>query len=147
MPRHSPDPSAVQSALYFAVEEAEDLSDLLAAASQVFDYACQALRGAEDRAGPLRGNFVMAAVVADDGSKAIAAHRLESMSGPALRADTPRQAADTAPPAEADVAGQVARLCLALYTRLREAAAAAGEPLCAAAAARAAQIYNMLTPG
>jgi hypothetical protein len=49
-------------------------------------------------------------------------------------------------PAAADVADQVARLSLALFTRLRDAAAAGGGPACAAAAARAGRMHELLAP-
>jgi hypothetical protein len=46
------------------VERAENLPALLAAAYRAFEYALQALRGAEDHAGPLLPAFVLAAAAA-----------------------------------------------------------------------------------
>jgi hypothetical protein len=121
------------------VERAEDLPALLAAAYRAFEYALQALRGAEDNAGPLLPAFVLAAASAADGRDAVAAAGSFAVPGP-----TPMK--DTASPAAADVADQVARLSLALFTRLRDAAAEGGGSACAAAAARAGRMHELLAP-
>jgi hypothetical protein len=110
------------------VERAEDLPALLAAAYLAFDYALQALRGAEDNAGPLLPAFVLAAAAAADGRDAVAAVRSFAGPGPALMENM-------ASPADAEVADQVARLSFALFTRLRDAATGGGGSACAAAAA------------
>jgi hypothetical protein len=98
------------------VERAADLPALLAAAYRAFDHALQALRGAEDNAGPLLPAFVLAAAAAADGRDAVAAATSFAVPGP-----TPMETMTS--PAAADVADQVARLSLALFTRLRDAAA------------------------
>jgi hypothetical protein len=53
---------------------------------------------------------------------------------------------DMASSAAAEVADQVARLSLALSTRLGDAAAGGGGPACAAAAARAGRMHELLAP-
>ena len=122
-----------------SVQRAEGLPALLAAAWCAFEYALQALRGAEDHAGPLLPAFVLAAAAAADGRDAVAA------AGPFPGPGSPL-AGSMASPAAADVADQVARLSLALFTRLRAAAAAGGGPACAAAAARAGRMHELLAP-
>ena len=134
---HSPDLSAAT----ISVERAEDLPALLAAAYRAFESALQALRGAEDNAGPLLPAFVLAAAAAADGRDAVAAARSFAAPGPALMENM-------ASPAAADVADQVARLSFALFTRLRDAAAGGGGSACAAAAARAGRMHELLaSPG
>ena len=118
---------------------AEDLPALLAAAYGGFDCALQALRGAEDHAGPLLPAFVLAAAAAADGRDAVAA--AGSFPGPGSPLT-----GSMASPAAADVADQVAGLSLALLTRLRDAAAGGGGSACAAAAARAARTHELLAP-
>ena len=49
-------------------------------------------------------------------------------------------------PAALDVADQVAELSLALVTRLRDAPAGGGGQACAAAAAHAGRMYELLAP-
>jgi hypothetical protein len=121
------------------VERAEDLPALLAAAYRAFDHALQALRGAEDDAGLLLPAFVLAAAAAADGRDAVAAATSFAVPGPTLLENM-------ASPAAADVADQVARLSLTLFTRLRDAAAGDGGPACAAAAARAGRMHELLAP-
>ena len=77
----------------------------------------QALRGAEDHAGPLLPALVLAAAEAADGRDAVAAAGSFPGPGAAL-------AGTMTPLAAIDVADQVAGLSLALFTRLRDAAAA-----------------------
>ncbi len=131
----SPDLSAAAS----SVLRAENLPALLAAAYRAFECALQALRGAEDRAGPLLPAFVLAAAAAADGRDAVADAR--SFPGPG----SPLIGNMTSP-AAADVADEVAGLSIALHTRLRDAAAQGGGPACAAAAARAARMHELLAP-
>jgi hypothetical protein len=121
------------------VLRAEDLPALLAAAYGAFDCALQALRGAEDHAGPLLPAFVLAAAAAADGRDAVAAARSFASTGSWLTGNMTSSAA-------VEVADQVARLGRALVTRLREAAAAGGGPACAAAAACAARMHELLAP-
>jgi hypothetical protein len=121
------------------VLRAEDLPALLAAAYRGFECALQALRGAEDHAGPLLPAFVLAAAAAADGRDAVAAAR--SFPGPGSPL-----LGNIASPAAVEVADQVAGLSLALVTRLREAAARGGGPACATAAARAARMHELLAP-
>jgi hypothetical protein len=121
------------------VLRAEDFPAVLAAAYGAFECALQALRGAEDHAGPLLPAFVLAAAAAADGRDAVAA--AGSFPGPG----SPLTGNMTSP-AAAEVADQVAGLSRALVIRLRELAAAGGGPACAAAAARAACIYELLAP-
>jgi hypothetical protein len=127
------------SAATISVERAEDLPALLAAAYRAFDYALQALRGAEDNAGPLLPAFVLAAAAAADGRDAAAAATSFAMPALALMENMES-------PVAADVADQVARLSLTLSTRLRDAAAGGGGPACAAAAARAGRMHELLVP-
>lgn len=118
---------------------AGDLPALLGAAYRAFERALQALRGAEDQAGPLLPAFVLAAAAAANGRDAVAA--ATSFRGPGA---TP---AGNLTPAEAtDLADQVAGLSLALFTRLRDAAAEGGESACSAAAAHAGRMYELLAP-
>ena len=119
--------------------QAEDLPALLVAAYRGFDCALQALRGAEDHAGPLLPAFVLAAAAAADGRDAVAAARSFPGAGSWLTGDM-------ASPVAAEVADEVAGLSLALLTRLRDAAAAGGGPACAAAAARAGRMRELLAP-
>ena len=121
------------------MERAGNLPALLAAAYRAFDYALQALRGAEDHAGSLLPAFVLAAAAAADGRDAVAA--AGSFPGPG----SPLMA-NMASPAAADVADQVAHLSLSLFTRLRDAAAGGGGSACAAAAARAGRMHELLAP-
>ena len=118
---------------------AEDLPALLAAAYGAFECALQALRGAEDHAGPLLPAFVLAAAAAADGRDAVAAAR--SFPGPGAML-----MGNMTSPAAAWVADQVAGLSLAMSTRLLGAAAAGGGPACAAAAARAGRMHELLAP-
>ena len=127
------------SAATIAVERAEDLPALLAAGYRAFDYALQALRGAEDNAGPLLPAFVLAAAAAADGRDAVAAARSFPGPGTMLMGNMASLAA-------VEVADQVARLSLALFTRLRDAAAGDGGSACAAAAARAGRMRELLAP-
>jgi hypothetical protein len=121
------------------VLRAEDLPALLAAAYGAFECALQALRGAEDHAGPLLPAFVLAAAAAADGRDAVAAAR--SFPGPGSWPTGNMTSA-----AAVEVADQVAGLSRALLTRLRDAAAGGGGPACAAAAARAARMHELLAP-
>jgi hypothetical protein len=130
-------PNSNLSAAISTVLRAEDLPALLAAAYGAFECALQALRGAEDDAGPLLPAFVLAAAAAADGRDAVAAAR--SFPGPG----TPLIGNMTSP-AAIDVADQVAGLSLALFGRLRDAAASDGGSACAAAAARAGRIHELL---
>lgn len=134
-------PSSDLPAATSSVLQAEDLPALLVAAYGAFECALQALRAAENNAGPLLPAFVMAAAAAADGRDAVAA--ASSFSG----ADSSLTASMTSPVAP-DVADQVAGLSLALSNRLREAAVGAGGSACAAAAARAGQMHDLLArPG
>jgi hypothetical protein len=127
------------SAATVCVEQiGEDLPDLLAAAYSAFECALQALRGAEDRAGPLLPALVLAAAAAADGLDAVAA------AGP-FAVPEPATLQDMSSPA-GDVADQVDRLSLALFARLRDAAAGQGGSACAAAAACAGRMHELLTP-
>jgi Flp pilus assembly protein CpaB len=117
----------------------EDLPALLAAAYRAFECALQALRDAEDRAGPLLPALVLAAAEAADGRDAVAAAGPFPGPGAALAETMTSLAA-------IDVADQVAGLSLALFTRLRDAAAGGGGSACAAAAARAGRMYELLAP-
>jgi len=121
------------------VLRAEDLSALLAAAYGAFDCALQALRGAEDHAGPLLPAFVLAAAAAADGRDAVAAARSFPGPGSPLIGTMTSSAA-------VEVADRVAWLSRALVARLREAAAAGGGPACEAAAALAARMHELLAP-
>jgi hypothetical protein len=121
------------------VLRAEDLPALLAAAYGAFDCALQALRGAEDHAGPMLSAFVLAAAAAADGRDAVASARSFPGPGSWLTGNMTSAAA-------VEVADQVAGLSRALVTRLREAAAAGGGPACAAAAACAARMHELLAP-
>ena len=126
------------SAATVSVEQAGDLPALLAAAYSAFECALQALRGGEDHAGPLLPAFVLAAAAAADGRDAVTA------AGPfAVPEPVPLENMATA---AADVADQVARLSLALFARLRDAAAGEGGSACAAAAACAGRMRELLTP-
>jgi hypothetical protein len=127
------------SAATLSVERAGDFPALLAAAYRAFESALQALRAAEDHAGPLLPAFVLAAAAAADGRDAVASTGSFPVPGPALLGNM-------ASPAAADVADQVARLSLALFTRLRDAAAGGGGSACAAAAARAGRMHELLAP-
>jgi hypothetical protein len=122
------------------VLRAGDLPALLAAAYGAFDCALQALRGAEDHAGPLLSAFVLAAAAAADGRDAVAAARSFPGTGSCLTGNMTSSAATEV------VADQVAGLSRALVTRLRDAAAAGGGPACAAAAACAARMCELLAP-
>jgi hypothetical protein len=132
-------PSSDLSAATGSVLRAENHPDLLAAAYCAFECALQALRGAEDHAGPLLPAFVLAAAAAADGRDALAAAR--SFPGPG----SPLMGNMTSPSA-VDVADQVAALSLALSSRLRDAAAGGGGSACAAAAARAGRMHELLAP-
>jgi hypothetical protein len=121
------------------VLRAEDLAALLAAAYGAFDCALQALRSAEDHAGPLLPAFVLAAAAAADGRDAVAAARSFPGTGYWPTGTMTSSAA-------VEVADQVARLSRVLVARLREAAAAGGGPACAAAAACAARMHELLAP-
>ena len=118
---------------------AEDLPALLAAAYGAFECALQALRGAEDHAGPLLPAFALAAAAAADGRDAVAA--ASAFPGPGFPL-----VRNMTSPAAIDVADQVAILSLALSGCLREAAAGGGGPACAAAAARAGRMHELLAP-
>jgi len=134
-------PSSDLSAATISVERAENLAALLAAAYRAFEYALQALRGAEDHAGPLLPAFVLAAAAAADGRDAVAAAGSFPGLGSPLTGDVASTAAEK-------VADQVAGLSLALLTRLRDAAAGEGGSACAAAAARAGRMHELLAaPG
>ena len=134
-------PSSDLSAATSSVLRAENLPALLGAAYLGFECALQALRGAEDQAGPLLPALVLAAAEAADGRDAVAAAGSFPGSGAALAGGMTSLAA-------IDVADQVAGLSLALFTRLRDAAAAGGGPACAAAAARAGRMHELLAlPG
>ena len=120
---------------------AESLPVLLGAAYRAFECALRALRGAEDRAGPLLPALVLAAAAAADGRDAVAAAGSFPGPGAAL-------AATMASLTAIDVADQVAGLSLALSARLRDAATGGGGPACAAAAARAGRMHELLAqPG
>jgi hypothetical protein len=99
----------------------------------------QALRSAENQAGPLLPAFVLAAAAAADGRDAVAASR--SFRGPGAAS-----AGNIAPIAPIDLADQVAGLSLALVTRLRDAAAGGGGSACTAAAAYAGRMHELLAP-
>jgi hypothetical protein len=99
----------------------------------------QALRGAEDQAGPLLPAFVLAAAAAADGRDAVAAVRSFPGPGSPLTGDMASLAA-------ADVADQVAGLSLALFTRLNNAAAADGGCACLTAAVHARRMHELLAP-
>jgi hypothetical protein len=131
----SPDLSAATR----TVERAGDFPALLAGAYLAFESALQALRAAEDHAGPLLPAFVLAAAAAADGRDAVASTGSFPVPGPDLTGTR-------ASPAAAEVADQVARLSLALFTRLRDAAARGGGSACAAAAARAGRMHELLAP-
>ena len=134
-------PNSDLSAATSSVLRAESLPALLGAAYRAFECALRALRGAEDHAGPLLPALVLAAAEAADGRDAVAA--AGSFPGPgAALAET--MVSLTA----IDVADQVAGLSLALSTRLRDAATGGGGPACAAAAARAGRMHELLAqPG
>jgi len=121
------------------VLQAEDLPALLAAAYFGFECALHALRGAEDHAGPLLPALVLAAAEAADGRDAVVAAGSFPGAGSVLPQGMTSLAA-------IDVADQVAGLSLALFTRLRDAAAVGGGPACAAAAARAGRMHELLAP-
>jgi hypothetical protein len=116
---------------------AESTPALLEAAYHAFESALRALRGAEDHAGSLLPAFVLAAAAAADGRDAVAAARSFPGPGPSTFGNT----TSTLP---VDVADQVAELALALVTRLHAAVAAGGGSPCAAAAARAGRIHELL---
>jgi hypothetical protein len=132
-------PSSDLPAATSSVLGAEDLPALLAAAYRAFECALQALRGAEDRAGPLLPAFVLAAAAAADGRDAVASARSFPCPGSPPTGNMTAHAA-------IDVADQVAELSLALFTRLRGAAARDGGSACAAAAARAGRMHELLAP-
>jgi hypothetical protein len=132
-------PSSDLLAATSSVLRAEDLPALLGAAYLGFECALQALRSAEDQAGPLLPALVLAAAEAADGRDAVAAAGSFPGSNAALAEGMTSVAA-------IDVADQVAGLSLALSTRLREAAAAGGGSACAAAAARAGRMHELLAP-
>jgi hypothetical protein len=127
------------SAVASAVERAEDLPALLTAAYNAFEAALQALRGAEERAGHLLPAFVLAAAAAASGRNAVAD------AGPFTGPGSPLTE-DMRPAPAAGVADQVALLSLALAARLRDAAAGDGGPACAAAAAYATRMHELLAP-
>jgi hypothetical protein len=127
-------PAATSSVL-----RAEDLPALLGAAYRAFDCALQALRGAEDHAGPMLPALVLAAAQAADGRDAVAA------AGPFPGPGTDL-AGTAAPVSAAEVADQVAGLGLAMAGRLRDAAAAGGGPVCAEAAGCAGRMHELLAP-
>ena len=131
--------SDLSAATSSVLRTTEDLPALLAAAYLAFECALQALRGAEDRAGPLLPALVLAAAEAADGRDAVAA------AGPFPGPGAPLAETMTSL-AAIDVADQVAGLSLALFTRLRDAAAVGGGSACAAAAARAGRMYELLAP-
>jgi hypothetical protein len=133
-------PSSDLSAVTSSVLRAEDLPALLAAAYGAFECALQALRGAEDHAGPLLPAFVLAAAAAADGRDAVAA--AGSFPGPG----SPPPMGNLTSRAAVDVADQVAGLCLALAGRLRDAADGGGGSACGAAAARAGRMHDLLAP-
>jgi len=132
-------PSSDLSAATSSVRLAKDLPALLGAAYLGFECALQALRRAEDQAGPLLPALVLAAAEAADGRDAVAAAGSFPGSGAALAGGMTSLAA-------IDDADQVAGLSLALFTRLRDAAAAGGGSACAAAAARAGRMHELLAP-
>jgi hypothetical protein len=121
------------------VLRAGDLPALLAAAYGAFECALQALRGAEEHAGPLLPALVLAAAEAADGRDAVAAAESFPGSDAALAGSITSLAA-------IDIADQVAGLSLALSARLRAAAAAGAGSACAAAASRAGRMYELLAP-
>jgi hypothetical protein len=121
------------------VLRAEDLPALLGAAYGAFECALQALRAAENHAGTLLPAFVMAAAAAADGRDAVAAVSSFPGAGSSLTGNMTS-------PAAVDVADQVAGLSLALFNRLRDAAAGAGGSACAAAAAHAGRMHELLAP-
>ena len=127
-------PAATSSVL-----RAEDLPALLGAAYRAFECALQALRGAEDHAGPMLPALVLAAAQAADGRDAVAA------AGPFPGPGTDLAGGAT-PVSAAEVADQVAGLSLALAGRRRDAAAAGGGPVCAEAAACAGRMHELLAP-
>jgi Flp pilus assembly protein CpaB len=131
--------SDLSAATSSVLRTTEDLPALLAAAYRAFECALQALRDAEDRAGPLLPALVLAAAEAADGRDAVAAAGPFPGPGAALAETVTSLAA-------IDVADQVAGLSLALFTRLRDAAAGGGGSACAAAAARAGRMYELLAP-
>jgi hypothetical protein len=83
--------------------------------------------------------FVLAAAAAADGRDAVAAAGSFRAPGAAL-------ARDTTSLAVLDLADQVADLSIALFTRLRDAAAAGGGTACATAAAHASRMHELLAP-
>ena len=98
-------PAATSSVL-----RAEALPALLGAAYRAFECALQALRGAEDHAGPMLPALALAAAQAADGRDAVAAAGPFPVPGTDL--------ADGATPVSAaEVADQVAGLSLALAGR------------------------------
>ena len=127
-------PAATSSVL-----RAEDLPALLGAAYRAFECALQALRGAEDHAGPMLPALVLAAAQAADGRDAVAAAGSFPGPGTAL-------AGGATPVSAAEVADQVAGLSLALAGRLRDAAAAGGGPACTEAAGCAGRMHELLAP-
>ena len=131
--------SDLSAATSSVLRTTEDLPALLAAAYRAFECALQALRDAEDHAGPLLPALVLAAAEAADGRDAVAAAGPFPGPGAALAETMTSLAA-------IDVADQVAGLSLALFTRLRDAAAGGGGSACAAAAARAGRMYELLAP-
>jgi len=130
----SSDLSDIRSAL-----EAEDLSALPSAAYRAFEWALQALRGAEHQAGPLLPAFVLAAAAAAGGRDAVTAAGSFRDPGAAAMGHTTMLA-------PIDVADQVAELSLVLFTRLRAAAAEGGGSACVAAAAYAGRMHELLAP-
>ena len=133
--------SSALSAATSSVLCAEDLPALLGAAYCAFECALQALRGAEDHAGPLLPALVLAAAQAADGRDAVAAAGSFPVPGTAL-------GGDVTPVPAAEVADQVAGLSLTLAGRLRDAVTAGGGSACAAAAACAGRMHELLAlPG
>ena len=82
---------------------------------------------------------MLAAAAAADGRDAIAAAGSFRRPGAAL-------AQNTTSLAVIDLADQVAGLSLTLFTRLHDAAAKGGGSACAAAAAHAERMYELLAP-
>lgn len=121
------------------MERAGNLPALLSAAYWAFEDALQALRGAEDRAGHLLPAFVLAAAAAADGRDAVVAAGFFPGPGSPL-------AGTMAPAAAVEIADEVARLSLALVTRLRDAAAGSGGSEVAAAGAYAGRMHELLAP-
>jgi hypothetical protein len=121
------------------VLQAGDRFALLGAAYRAFECALQALRGAEDRAGPLLPAFVLAAAAAADGRDTVAAH--SSFPGPGAA-----QVEAMTSLAAIDVADQVAALSFALRARLEDRTVGGGGIACMRAAACAGRMHELLAP-